>query len=468
MSAKNYIAALGFIFLPVFLPAAEYNQDPIPITVQRLSERVINLRVGDADDFGHIICNNVLAVSTKKGIVIIDTGYYPQSAVYLRELIEKEFGRSDIAYVINTHWHWDHINGNQAFEDVKIIAHESIVPAIQQLEKGLQFFINQRKERVRDWTNTLKDAPPGSELELTAKGWSYAHQRFIDEFDQGFKIVYPAITFKDRLILDMGDLKLELIYFPGFHSDNDILVYIPDEKILACGDLFYHNSLPAIKHSAVRNIPKWLAITDPLLADTNSVKYIIPGHGTLLSYQEVKEQWDYISSVYKGVTAARERGMSFEKTAAELDFETHFSHLNYFSANSRNISSHKMNIESVWYNTKKPAVTAFTELLERGTAEGALVNFNRSYRDNQLYFINKNEFVDSGYDYFLFGEYDKASAVLSLTVDMFPDEWDVWDLLGDVYSKAGNQNKARVCYQKSIELNPENSGVKEKLMKLSN
>ena len=468
MLTKKCLAVFVCLSFPLFLFSADFIQEPVPIKVQRLSERAINLRVGDADEFGHIICNNVLAVSTKKGIVIIDTGYYPQSAVYLRELAAKEFGRSDFAYVINTHSHWDHINGNQAFEDVKIIAHENTVPAIQTLEKGLKYFINQRKERVRDWKNTLKDAEPGSELELMARGWSYAHQRFIDEFEQGFKIVYPAITFKEQLSLDLGDLKLESIYFPDFHSDNDILVYIPEEKILACGDLFYHNSLPAIKHSAVHNIPKWLEIMELLLADTNSVKTIIPGHGTLLSYQEVKDEWDYVSGVFRRVTKTREKGIPFEQTAEKLDFETHFSHLKLFPASSSNIAKHSMNIESIWNNTKKPAVTVFIDLLEEKDADTARVQFNNSYRNNENYYIRRDEFIDRGYDYFLFGEYEKAAAVLSLTADMFPDEWDVRDLLGDVFLKAREQEKAKKAYQKAVEINPDNSYVRDKLNRLSN
>jgi len=468
MLLRRSLAVFLVLCLPVVISAEESDLEPVPITLQRISEKVINLRVGDAADFGHIICNNVLAVSTQKGIIIIDTGYYPHSAFHMRELIQKEFGRQDIAYVINTHWHWDHINGNQAFKDAVIIAHENIVPAMKQLEKGLQYFINQRKERVQDWMNTLNDAPPGSDLELTARGWSYAHQRFIDEFEQGFKIIYPAVTFKERLSLDMGDLKLELIHFPGFHSDNDIIIHIPEEKILASGDLFYHSSLPAVNHASVTNILVWLNIIGPLIADTNSVKDIIPGHGELLSYREIKDEWNYISSIYKSVTEARKRGMSFEKTAAELDYETHFSHLNFFAADLRNVYNHKMNLESIWYNNKKPAVTALKMLLQENNIDSALQEFNQRYRNNEDFYINKDEFTDTGYNYFLFGKYTEAAVVLSLTADLFPNDADVRELLGEVHFKAGNMSKAVINYKKSLELNPQNTDIKKKLEKLSN
>jgi len=130
--------------------------DEVPITVQRLSNHVINLQVGDVAPFGDIICNNVVAVASSEGLIIIDTGYYPQSAKSLRKIISHEFGRNDFAWVINTHWHWDHINGNQAFSDIPIMGHENIIPALQQFEKGLGAFIRQREERMQDWQKQLQ------------------------------------------------------------------------------------------------------------------------------------------------------------------------------------------------------------------------------------------------------------------------------------------------------------------------
>ena len=131
-----------FIFFNCHI-STNATEESVPITVQQMSDRVIVLRVGDKAPFGDIIVNNVVAVNTQRGILLIDTGYYPQSAKTMRNLIQELFGRDDFAYVINTHWHWDHINGNQAFADVPIIGHKNIITAIHIFEQGLDFFINQ-------------------------------------------------------------------------------------------------------------------------------------------------------------------------------------------------------------------------------------------------------------------------------------------------------------------------------------
>jgi len=222
------------------------TEEAVPITVQRISDQVILLRVGDKSPFGDIIVNNVVAVVTQRGLLLIDTGYYPQSAKNMRKHITELFGRDVFAYVINTHWHWDHINGNQAFSDVPIIGHENIIPAIQIFEQGIKFFIKQRQSRVSVWKHILQQAEPGSEQALRARGWIYAHERFLTEYQRGYSVVYPSITFSDRLILDMGDLTVNLAYFPSLHTDNDIIIHIPEEKLLVVGDLFQYDHLPSI------------------------------------------------------------------------------------------------------------------------------------------------------------------------------------------------------------------------------
>ena len=141
------------------------GQDPgaeVVIGIQPLGEHVVLARVGDQPEFGQVILNNVVAVGTSSGITVVDTGYFPQSAVRLRELIAEEFESNDFAYVVNTHWHWDHHNGNQAFADATIIAHEGIVPALKQFEADFDSFLAQRRERLSAWTEILASAAEDS------------------------------------------------------------------------------------------------------------------------------------------------------------------------------------------------------------------------------------------------------------------------------------------------------------------
>lgn len=97
---------------------AEYTLKSDSIVRHKLSNRILAL-TSDTPTF-----NNMTAINTDRGIVIVDTTPSPAVAKQLRDIIEDEFGTHPIACTINTHHHWDHFFGNQVFADSTIIAHE--------------------------------------------------------------------------------------------------------------------------------------------------------------------------------------------------------------------------------------------------------------------------------------------------------------------------------------------------------
>ena len=106
--------------------------DEVPTTFERHSERVLVVKTGKAT------YDKVIAIASKKGLVVIDTGIAPSLARKYRKIIEREFDRSDFLYVINTHYHYDHSNGNQVFADAEIIGHELSPTGMREYEQGLQ------------------------------------------------------------------------------------------------------------------------------------------------------------------------------------------------------------------------------------------------------------------------------------------------------------------------------------------
>jgi len=87
------------------------------IRMVRLGDRAAVLQVG-GESF-----TNTIVLASARGLVVIDTGQLPSLGPALRAAAERAFGRTDIALVINTHAHFDHIDGNQAFAGIPIVAH---------------------------------------------------------------------------------------------------------------------------------------------------------------------------------------------------------------------------------------------------------------------------------------------------------------------------------------------------------
>ena len=87
------------------------------VRIERISDRVLL-----AYWVGTGRCN-ITAIQSEKGLVVVDTEMSPRIMAPIKDRIEKEFGRSDWAYVINTHAHIHHASGNSLFKDAVIVGH---------------------------------------------------------------------------------------------------------------------------------------------------------------------------------------------------------------------------------------------------------------------------------------------------------------------------------------------------------
>jgi glyoxylase-like metal-dependent hydrolase (beta-lactamase superfamily II) len=106
---------------------------------------------------------------------------------------------------------------------------------------------------------------------------------------KGTKIAYPALTFNDRMEIDLGDQKIEMIFIGHSHTDGSILVYLPEKKILFAGDILFTNYHPFI---ADGNIEEWVKALDYIM--TMDVEKIIPGHGPISSKQDIEDMKNYL------------------------------------------------------------------------------------------------------------------------------------------------------------------------------
>lgn len=331
----------SLVAIAISIAAISPPTDEIPVDVTRLSEKVIVLRVGKN------YITNVTALSTSKGIVVIDTNNIPSLAEKLRRIIERELNRSDFACVINTHGHWDHTNGNQVFTDTTIVGHENCVPAMREFEKGLADVIKRRKQRIEILEAELTELETDSDQGKWLADLIAEQKKLIPELQGGLVITPPILTFNDRLTLFLGDMTLNLIYSSGkVHTDSDILIQVPEEGLLFVGDLMAKKWLPYI--SSTSDIPKWLKLLDRILSDGSEIKHVVTGHHELMTAEDVLADSDYIRAVWDGVATARKEGKSLEETKSLLSFEKAFNHLSHRIHVWEEIDYHVTNIETVW------------------------------------------------------------------------------------------------------------------------
>ncbi len=290
------------------------------VRIERLSDRVLL-----AYWIGTGRCN-LTVIQSEKGLVIVDTEMSPRIMAPIKERVERELRRNDWAYVINTHAHMHHAGGNALFPDAVVLGHEN-------LAEDMQWLVDRqsdpdRKQRVLDdVTRTLRTL----RTNLRQVGGNRAVARRIhgeiefwalhmQDLQEGYEIVRPALTFADRHTLDLGDITLELIFFGKGHSLSDTLVYIPQEKLLVTGAVAYQRAhLPEIgERSTLTDVQRFLTVLDELLAPDVPLRYVIPSHSPPLQKKDLQPIRTYYQRMLAGVRAARREGLTFEQAAQRL------------------------------------------------------------------------------------------------------------------------------------------------------
>lgn len=303
--------AVASVFLPRQIGAQEqkrnYEIDDL-INVVKLSSRAILIRTG-VDYF-----DVVSAIATEKGIVVIDAGNTPQLTEKYRKIISKEFGRDDFIYLINTHSHRDHTGGNQVFADTKIIGHERSKQAMIREWNDMDDYRGMLQSGIKEKTEQLKNLDINSAPGKQAYYSLTLSQMVQKDIEPGGKHVTtpPAITFDDTMTLSLGNITIEIMYFGNAHSEGDTWIYIPEEKLLFSGDVFFKGGTGNLTYfgseetQGINEVKRWRKILNYLSGAERTVNTIIRGHGDIMTLSDLKIFCVQIEDIWKELETGKE------------------------------------------------------------------------------------------------------------------------------------------------------------------
>lgn len=188
---------------------------------------------------------NIGVVIGEDGVLVIDTRSTEREAAELRDELAG-LTQKPVRWVVNTHWHWDHAYGNAVFEDAEIWGHELCQIALE---------------------------THGEEMKAAAKKW--LPEASHEEIDR-VRIVPPTKTFAERATVAIGR-SVDLSYHGFGHTDNDIIVTVPDGGVAFFGDLIEEGAPPNFGDSHPVAWPLTLRLASESLPPT-----IVPGHGDVV------------------------------------------------------------------------------------------------------------------------------------------------------------------------------------------
>src|SRR5262245_37130727 len=221
---------------------------------------------------------NIAVLTGADGKVFVDAGI----TVSRPRILEAadSLSRDPIRHLINTHWHFDHADGNTWLnaEGASIIAHENT-------HKHLLV-----AQRVEDWDYTFPSCP------LPA---------------------VPTNVFSSGMTIDLNRCKLVLKHYGPAHTDSDISVTFPEADILHCGDTYWNGIYPFIDYSTGGNIDGMIKAAEANVASVTDKTIVIPGHGPPASNRaELTEYRDMLVAIRDNVGKLKQQGRSLADTIA--------------------------------------------------------------------------------------------------------------------------------------------------------
>lgn len=251
---KRFVAIGIFAIMVLFGGAASAQA-----ALTKIADNVYSyVGVKDASPATSFAANAGIVIG-KDGILVVDTLISAKEGERFLADIRKVSDKP-IRYVVNTHAHLDHAFGNCVFAKlgaVVVISHDA-----------------DRKMLERVGETTLKNIGKyGLKPEDMA----------------GTGIVYPSLTFSEKVTIDLGGETVELIRVAPSHTEGSIIVYLPAKKLVFSGDILFTDFHPFM---ADGDLPGWTKTLDALMA--MDVERIIPGHGPLSTKKDLGEMKEYL------------------------------------------------------------------------------------------------------------------------------------------------------------------------------
>jgi len=266
--------------------------------------------------------SSTMVIVNADDVFLVDTNITPEAT---RRLVNdiKTLTDKPIRYVVNTHWHYDHTDGNQIFgPDVTIIGHQNerteILAGVLKNRIALEFQnLPGQLDNIRKQIAAEQDPARRKQLEDRLKGQEVYQQQLMETVPTP-----PTVTFDDHMTIFRGDREIRLIHPGRGHSDTDVLVYLPREKVIATGDFFEGPGTGALGFGFhdewANNLEKLKAL---------DFETVVPGHGEPFKGKERIEYFQaFLRDLWNQTKALHDQKVPVADAARRVDLTAHKAH----------------------------------------------------------------------------------------------------------------------------------------------
>ncbi len=198
--------------------------------------------------------------------------------------------RDPVKFIVNTHWHFDHVGGNENFgkTGAVIVAHENVY----------------RRMSTDQFIEMMKQKVPASP-----------------------HVALPVITFAEGLTFHLNGDEIRVIHVAPAHTDGDSIVHFVKSDVIHMGDVFFNKMYPFIDTSSGGSVDGMVAGCDQALAIAGDNTKIIPGHGPLGTKAQLKAYRDMLATVsarVKKLVAEGKKPDEIAKAGVSSEFDAEY------------------------------------------------------------------------------------------------------------------------------------------------
>ena len=229
---------------------------------------------------------NVGVFISDEEVILIDNKYEILEDILMASL--REITDKPIKYIINTHFHHDHSDGNRAFgkQGIPIISHQ-----------------NAKKRMMED-------------IELYGGIYSSIKDFVQPKYD---RTSLPVFTYESKMSISQGNEEIELYNFGKAHTDGDSVVVFKNNNIIHTGDAFVRYGYPYVdlnNGGSIKGLIDFLGTLE-LLCDDNTI--IIPGHGGLSKKEDVTKLKNALDDLYTKSVIGLKNGLSYSEISDSIE-----------------------------------------------------------------------------------------------------------------------------------------------------
>jgi len=217
---------------------------------------------------------NIAVLEGPQGLLMVDADYQHMSDA-LKTALQEKGGADKLSYIVNTHWHGDHTQGNLALGSyAPIVAHDNVRARLL------------TRQEIRLFKMTSEPYPEPA---------------------------LPSLTYQQQMTMHFNGEQIQLVHYPASHTDGDTVLYFKKANVVHTGDLFFNGIYPFVDIDSGGSVANLAANVEQILQRIDDKTVLIPGHGPLAKKADLEAFRQMLLGTRTEVKAMLDKGMSLEQ-----------------------------------------------------------------------------------------------------------------------------------------------------------